>query len=117
MRTGILCVIAVFAVALPARAQIGTSTINNPFATAFTGNDPRQIKFTPIDVSKASQAFKMNNMMRTPAPAKAFSFSNLMPKFSMPSWPPKIGVPTLPQGTNPYQPNRPVGVNLFGPKN
>jgi len=107
---GILSVLAVLSLALPASAQ---ATARSNF---FTGADPRNIKSVPIDVSKAAQAFKMNNMMKTPTPQKAVSLTNLFPKFSMPSWPPRVGVPTLPQGTNPFQPNRPVGVNLFDPK-
>ena len=121
MRTGVglLCIVAVLGMVLPGRAQQSAtgSVMNNPFATGFTGANPREIKNVPIDVSKVTQAFNMNNMIRTPTQQRAFSFSNLLPKFSMPSWPPKVGVPTLPQGKNPYQPNRPVGVNLFGPKN
>ena len=108
--TGLLAIAAFLGLALPAHAQTtGASTF-------FTGANPRQIKFVPIDVSKASQAFNMQNMVKTPTSQRPISLGNLLPKFSMPMWPPRIGVPQLPQGTNPYQPNRPVGVNLFNPK-
>jgi len=106
-----LAITAFLSLALTAHAQqTGASSF-------FTGANPRDIKNVPINVSQVSQAFKMQNMIKTPSQAKTISLANLLPKFSMPSWPPKVGVPTLPQGTNPFQPNRPVGVNLFNPKN
>jgi hypothetical protein len=95
--------------ALPVGAQTAASSF-------FTGANPREIKNTPIDVSKVTKAYNMNNVFRTPTPQKPISFSNLMPHFSMPSWPPKVAVPTVLQGPNPFQPNRPVGVNLFDTK-
>jgi hypothetical protein len=113
------CLVASLVLAVPVVAQQAgtnsTTTLINPFKTGFTGADPREIKFTPIDVNKASKAFNLNNAFRTPAPAKTISLTNLFPKFSMPSWPPKIGVNQVP-AKNPFQPNRPVGVNLFDPK-
>jgi hypothetical protein len=101
--------------ALPARAQQQTQ-LQNPFASGFTGANPRDIKFTPIDVGKATRVFNLNNAVRAPAPPKTVGLGSFFPKFSLPTWPPRVGVNQLPQGKNPYQPNRPVGVNLFQPQ-
>jgi hypothetical protein len=119
MRTSItvLSIAAILGVSNPADAQQMSSSSDFQRGIGFIGGSPRNINNVPIDVGKASQAFNMSNMIKTPTQQRAISFSNLLPKFSMPSWPPKVGVPTLPQGKNPYQPNRPVGVNLFGPRN
>jgi hypothetical protein len=111
MRNGVRTVAVLVALGLALRAEAQQS----PASSFFTGANPRQINFKPIDVSQATKAFNMSNMVPRPTPATAFSFSNIFPRMSMPSWPPKVGVNQLPQGTNPYQPNRPIGVNLFNP--
>jgi hypothetical protein len=112
MRNGVgrLTLVAVLGLALPAGAQ-------QPGASSFfTGANPRNITFTPIDVSGASRTYNMNNVFHTPSPAKSISLTNFLSKFSIPSWPPKVASVQVLQGTNPFQPVRPVGVNLFNPK-
>jgi hypothetical protein len=111
MRGGVnmLGIVTILALALPGRAQTQA-------ASFFTGANPREIKSIPIDVSKAAQAYNLSNAFHTPAPTKTVGLSSFFPKFSFPTWPPKVGVNQLPQGKNPFQPNRPVGVNLFEPR-
>jgi hypothetical protein len=107
--TALLALATILGNAVPARAQQSASSF-------FTGANPRNITFKPIDVGQASKAFNMSNMFPSPVKQKSFSFSSFMPSLSMPSWPPRISTPQVLQGTNPFQPNRPVGVNLFNPK-
>jgi hypothetical protein len=77
---------------------------------------PRTPVFVPIDTAKATKSLNVNSAFRTPAQTKPFSLTNVFPKVSMPSWPPKIAsTPVLSQKNNPYQPNPIMGVNPFGP--
>jgi hypothetical protein len=85
------------------------------------GGAPRQLNFVPIDTSKVvTPTGTLSQAMRMPSTQanRPFSFSNIMPKFSLPSWPPKTPqVSVLPQSQNIYQPNPPKGaVNLFSKK-
>jgi len=95
-------------VALPGLAQQTSG-----FSTMFTGADPRKI--TPIKVNLPTKSVQdLNAAFHKPAPAKAFSISNVLPKMSMPSWPPKIATPTiLTPKNNPFQPMPITGVNPF----
>lgn len=68
---------------LPARGQ-------QQGASFFTGVNPRQLNFKPIDVSHANRATNMSNMMRTPKQPQNFVLSNMFRSISMPTWPPKV---------------------------
>src|SRR5690349_19295248 len=106
MRTGVgvVAVLGMLGLAMPAGAQ----TVASSF---FTGANPRDIKFTPIDVGAASKAYNLSNSFHAPTAPSALNLSRFLPSFSSPSWPPKIASPQVLQGTNPFQPTRPVGVN------
>jgi|SRR6516225_2540163 hypothetical protein len=64
----------------------------------FTGVNPQNIKFVPVDVSKAMATLNVNKAFSTPRPPTPFILSNYFPKFTIPSWPPiKPATPRLPQ--------------------
>jgi hypothetical protein len=95
-----------FAIALPATGQ--------QFGTLFNGVNPRNINLVPIDTNKALKSMNVSTAFRTPSQQKAFSLTNVFPKISMPSWPPKIATPSiLSQKNNPFQPNPVLGKNPF----
>jgi hypothetical protein len=86
MRTGLaaLALCLCLGWAAPAGAQ-------QPANSFWTGADPRQITFTPIDTSTFYKTHNFSNVIRTPSQQSAFNISNIFHSFSLPSWPPKIG--------------------------
>src|SRR5262249_4829457 len=97
---GILTLLVTLALVAPGGAQQ-----QKPASSFFTGVDPRDIRFKPIDTS---------NAFRTPRQPKAFSLTNLFHKFTLPSWPPKVAsAPILPADKNPFQKVPPKPVNIF----
>jgi hypothetical protein len=83
--------------AAPAGAQ-------QPATSFWTGADPRHINFTPVDTSQFYKKYNLTQVVRTPTQQKAFDLSNIFPKITMPSWPPKIGSSQYPPpGTKPFR--------------
>jgi len=78
---------------------------------------PRNIKFEPIDVSRAISPSNVNRGFYRPSsslmtPPKG----NPFPKISMPSLPGPIPqTSVMPQSQNIFQPNPPKGINPFNP--
>ncbi len=103
------------ALTIPATAQTGQTMSSSQFFQSFNGVNPRNVNFTTIDTSKAMKTTNVNSAFRTPAQQKPFSLTNVLPKVSMPTWPPKIASPPaiLSQKNNPFQPNPIYGKNPF----
>jgi len=95
MRTGwiALGLMVGLGLAAPALAQqnLGSAQVQS----MFTGVNPRNITFTPIDTSKA---FKQLNsqVIRFPSSQPPFSLSNLFRSMPILSWPPRLGVSSPP---------------------
>ncbi len=109
MRTAICFVgtALALAAAIPAGAQ-------QSFSSTFNGVNPRNINLVPLDTNKALKSMNVSTAFRTPTQQKAFSLGNVFPKISMPTWPPRIGTPSiLSQKNNPFQPNPILGKNPF----
>ena len=98
-----------------AQAQVSPGA---QFMSNFNGVNPRNVPLPVLDASKAMKNLNINSAFKTPATTKPFSLSNVFPKINLPTFPPKVATtPILSQQMNPYQPTRPVGVNLFGQTN
>jgi hypothetical protein len=84
------------------------------FGQSWTGANPRNLQFKPIDTSKAMKAFPTNKAFHTPSPVKNTGIDRFFPKLTLGSWPPRQGIVTIADGkNNPFQPNPPKGVNWF----
>jgi hypothetical protein len=107
-------IVAMLVIAGAARAQGSASGVERLFGR--TGA-PRELKFVPVDTSRAlAPSASFGNVMRAPASQviKPLNLTNIFPKITMPSWPPKTAqTSVLPQAQNIYQPAPPKGVNLF----
>jgi hypothetical protein len=103
--------LAAMTLTIPASAQTMSSS---QFFQGFNGVNPRNVTFSAIDTTKAMQTMNVNSAFRPSAQQKPFNLTNILPKVSMPSWPPKVATPTiLPQKSNPFQPNPIYGKNPF----
>ncbi len=85
MRKTLAILVVVFSgyVLAPALAQ-------QPASMFFTGANPRELKFKPIDISHANRPTNMSNMLRPQRTPKAFVLSNVFPRINLGSWPPKV---------------------------
>ena len=81
----------------------------------WAGTRARDVKFVPIDTTKALQPRNVQ-AFHPVQQQRAFHLSNIFPKFTMPSWPPRTAnVTVLDQKQNVFQPNPPKGFNPFDP--
>lgn len=73
-----------------------------PADSFFTGVSPRDIKVVPVDVSKAMKTLNINQSFRTPQAPTPFTLASILPRITLPSWPPNKAVtPMLPK--SPFQ--------------
>jgi hypothetical protein len=101
------------ALTAPAAAQQSQGAV---FMSNFSGVNPRNINFVPLDTTKAMKNLNVNSAFRTPQQSQSLSLSSLFPKFQLGSWPPIVpNTPVLSQKNNQFQPNPILGKNLFGP--
>jgi hypothetical protein len=73
------------------------ATAQQPATSFWTGANPRNITFTPIDTSHWAKQYNIPQTLRRPTQQKAFNLSNIFHPFTLPSWPPKIGQSNYPQ--------------------
>jgi len=93
MRTGLFVLTAVLNLALGVDA---VAQQQGQAVSFFTGVNPQNIKFVPVDVSKATATLNVNKAFSTPRPPTPFILSSYFPKFTIPSWPPiKPATPRL----------------------
>jgi hypothetical protein len=103
-----LPVSVMLALAVPVMAQQPAGT--------FFGSQPRNITFKPIDTSNAVGSLNVNKAFRPPRAPSTFSLSNVFPKISLGSWPPKTAnPPVFPSTSTPAKTNSFVNQNMFGP--
>lgn len=114
---GAACLAVAFALPCLGQQPIGNSNPNQ----FFTGVDPRQIKSTTIDPSRALKPGNVNGALQSSVAQRAsrpFSMSNLLPRgLTLGSWPPRIATNFVPVKTPPtISTTVPQGnVNLFNP--
>lgn len=68
-------------------------------ASFFTGVNPRNINFKPVDTSNFYKTYNLTSVVKPAHPPKAFSLSTIFHPLSMLSWPPQIGQSTYPPTT------------------
>jgi hypothetical protein len=116
MRTGLatLALGLALGLAAPARAQ---QTVDTQQATSFfTGVNPRNINFTPIDTSSFYRQYS-SQIIRVPQPQSAFSLSNVFRQMPTLSWPPRLGSSQTPNPkNNPFTAGTVAGTPLTLPK-
>jgi hypothetical protein len=99
-----------FAAALVVSLAVAVTTKAQQTAPAesfFTGVNPKNIKFVPVDVTSDMKTFNVSQAFRTSRPPAPFTLSQLFPKISFPSWPlKKAATPIL--AKSPFQTITPV---------
>lgn len=95
---------------------MGQQQQNSQASSFWTGVNPRAINFQKIDTSKALAPVNTSSVFRAPRAPSTFQLSNVFPKISLGSWPPKTAnAPILKPYSTPFQPNPLPGVNPFNP--